>query len=77
MPRYDTRNVENSLPLPDDKTEITPEMIQAGAEALCAHDCRFSSDDEAVENIFRAMVRAAPHLSEEAPRNVLRGAGSP
>ena len=43
--------------------EITPEMARAGVSAYLAHDPRFSSDEEAVVAVFRAMLRAKSDLS--------------
>ena len=38
--------------------EITPEMIDAGTGAFCEYDPIMWTDDEIVEEIFTAMIRA-------------------
>jgi hypothetical protein len=38
---------------------ITPEMDAEGRLAFSEHDPRFEGDSEAVERIFRAMVKVA------------------
>jgi hypothetical protein len=43
---------------PADKTEITPEMKQAGAFAWAQGDSEFDSPEEIVSRIFRAMMEA-------------------
>ena len=42
-----------------DEIEITPEMIAEGRLAFAEHDPRFEGDSEAVERIFRAMMKMA------------------
>ena len=36
--------------------EVTPEMIEAGVEALVGYDPRFDLEEDAVKKIFLAMV---------------------
>ena len=38
--------------------EITPEMIEAGAQEFYAHDSRFESGEDTVRDIFAAMLEA-------------------
>src|SRR5450631_2156450 len=44
---------------PEEETELTPDMIEAGALALSAYDDAFESAEEAAVRIFRAMNRLA------------------
>lgn len=41
------------------KTELTPEMIEAGVSVLCASGSIFENDAEIVSNIFRAMMKVS------------------
>jgi hypothetical protein len=41
--------------------EITPEMIDAGVGALFKFDPRFENEEEAVKNIFLAMLKKFYH----------------
>jgi hypothetical protein len=52
---------EGNLPAGAPETaeiEITPEMIEAGILAYLKHDSRFDDDNEAVRQVFLAMMRA-------------------
>jgi hypothetical protein len=42
-----------------DEIEVRPEMIAEGRLALSEHDPRFEGDSEAVDRIFRAMLKMA------------------
>ena len=42
-----------------EEIEITPEMIEAGAEAKSGHDDRFESADEMIARVYRAKVLKA------------------
>jgi hypothetical protein len=44
---------------PEEKTQLTPDMIEAGALALSAYDDAFESAEEAAVRIFLAMNRLA------------------
>jgi hypothetical protein len=50
-------NIAN-VKLPEDEIEITPEMIEAGAEELCTFNSDFESHEKAARRIYRAMVFA-------------------
>ena len=39
-----------------DEIEITPEMIEAGANELCSFNRNFESEEQGVRRIFLAMV---------------------
>jgi len=43
----------------DKLLEITPAMIQAGAEILCLFDSQYSSREEYAEKVYRAMVEVS------------------
>jgi hypothetical protein len=44
----------------DTSTVITPEMMRAGVSAYRNRDSRFDRDRDVVEEIFTAMMAAAP-----------------
>ena len=44
------------------ETEITPEMIEAGAAAFSEYDPMFDNSESMAIEIFRAMVKANPAL---------------
>ena len=57
---YDQLDKPQAMPMPlTGMPEITEEMINAGIQALLAHD-RFESKEDAVVRIFMAMVEEAP-----------------
>jgi hypothetical protein len=47
--------------------EVTPEMIEAGVDALVTFNERFESPEEAVERIHRAMFCASPFARPHEP----------
>jgi hypothetical protein len=51
---------------PGDEIEITPAMIRAGVIALSEFDDRFEGEEEAVVDIFRAMVTAKVRRPSES-----------
>mgnify|MGYP000265305677 CR=1 FL=1 len=44
----------------EDEVEVTPEMIEAGAEALVWRDSRVEGVEEVAERVFRAMWAVSP-----------------
>ena len=54
-----------------DETEITPEMIEAGAEVFVGYDSRFEGPDEIVQQIFEVMLAISPTaLIQESAHSV-------
>jgi hypothetical protein len=57
-----------------DEIEITPEMIEAGRNILYTISTSFADEEYWAEQVFRAMIRAAP---SRIASDTLREAGLP
>jgi phage head maturation protease len=42
-----------------EEIEITPEMIEAGCDVIAGYNLKFESEEEWVEKIYRAMIKAS------------------
>ncbi len=57
-----------------DDVEITPEMIEAGAEAFAGYDSRFEGPGDIVGEIFIAMFSVSPMA--QTPDHAQKGRAS-
>ena len=53
---------------PEIEIAITTEMVEAGVGALVSYDTRVMSEEEGVEQIYRAMASKAPRSTLRTPR---------
>ncbi len=62
--------MEDAANVDGPEIEVTPEMIEAGAEVFCEYDCRFEGPEHVVVEIFEAMLAAS--LTEPIPGTAQR-----
>jgi hypothetical protein len=61
--RLNVRALSKETSTPEDKIEITPGMIEAGAATLCGFETLTADESYLAETVYRAMRRAAPRMN--------------
>ena len=59
MWEYASAETKELAGAPETEIEITPEMVEAGAEAYLEHDSRFENVDAGAVRVYLAMRRIA------------------